>query len=191
MKQMILKKLAIALAVFGLTALTAKAAPTLTYYSGGVETTKSSWGGGLLHLDDEEDTAAGWKYDVKTGDTDVLELYGEGASYKLSGSVSSDFSVLIAKSCTVTLENYSVDNSKSPFVVSNGATLTLLIGEGTSTIKGSATITGGTDTGHAGIEVQPGGTLIIDKVEGASDEACILNVTGGNDSAAIGAISPL
>ena len=175
MKKMVSRVLA---ACALLASLAVGAAPTLTYYSGGVATTKSSWTASA------ENTAAGWKYDLKALDTDVLELYGEGASYKLSGSVSSDFSVLIAKSCTVTLESYSVKGSKSPFVVSNGATLTLLIGEGTTTIEGASTLT---DAGHAGIEVQPGGKVIIDKVEGSSDEACILNVTGGRDSAAVGA----
>jgi len=161
-----------------LAVLAAEAAPTLTYYSHGVEETKSSW------TSDASDTAAGWEYDLKALDTDTLKLYGEGASYKLSGTVSSDFSVIVEKSCTLTLEGYSASNSQSPIVVSDGATLTLLIGEGTSSLTGATT---GTHGNHAGIEVQPGGTLIIDKVEGASDEACILNAKGGNDSAAIGA----
>lgn len=180
MKQMKLKKMAMALAILGLTALTAVAAPTLTWYdnSGAPLGTKTSW------LSGDENAVAGWKYDLRVSDTDTLELYGEGASYKLSGSNVTDFSVIVKKSCTITLENYSVSLSQSPFVVSEGATLTLLIGEGTSTITGATALTSG---GHAGIEVSPGGTVVIDKVEGANDADCILNMKGGNDSAAIGA----
>lgn len=68
--------------------------------------------------------------------------------------------------------------------MSDGATLTLLIGEGTSTIAGATTTTHGN---HPGVEVQRGGTVVIDKVEGKTDAECILSVTGGNDCAAIGA----
>lgn len=160
-------------------ALTAGAAPAFTYVSGGVEKTKSSW------TSDTSDSAAGWAYDSKLLDTDTLTLSGPGP-YKLSGRAT-DFSVIVAGSCTVTFEGYSASNSKTPVVVSGGATLTLLVGEGTSTLAGATTITEIADTGHAGIEVQSGGTVVIDKVEGATDADCVLNVNGGNDSAAIGA----
>ena len=174
------KKL-VALAALGMTAATASAAtgsPTLTYDKGSGEVSAT------FALSSRSDTAGGWDYEVHALDTDTLKLYGEGASYKLSGTNVTDFRVLVEKSCTVTLDNYSVSTSKSPFVVSDGATLTLLIGEGTSTIVGASTLT---DAGHAGIDVQRGGTVVIDKVPGGTDDACILNVTGGNDSAAIGA----
>lgn len=159
-----------------LVSLSAGAAPTLTYYSGDEEMTKSSW------TADASDAAAGWAYDLKALDTDTLTLSGPGP-YKLCGSAI-DFSVIVAESCTVTLEGYSVSDSQSPIVVSAGATLTLLVGEGTNTLAGATTATHGN---HPGIEVQTDGTVVIDKVEGKDDADCVLNASGGNDCAAIGA----
>jgi hypothetical protein len=54
----------------------------------------------------------------------------------------------------------------------------LLVGAGGATLHGAGN--------HAGINVQSGGTVIIDKVEGETDAECCLTVNGGDDGAAIG-----
>lgn len=177
MRTLKIMKTFLALATLGLTALTAKAAATLTWYdSNGNQLGQQTFG-----TSDVSNMAAGWEYSHVGLGTDTLRLYGEGAYYKLSGS-KSDFSVIVEKSCTLTLDGYSSSASshaQSPIVVSDGATLTLLIGEGTSTLQGGGN--------HAGIDVKDGGSIIIDKVEGKTDAVCILNTTGGDDGAGIGA----
>lgn len=168
MMQKLHKKVMMTLVLVGFIVLSAEANPTLTYYTNETQQQQTSW------LIDHRNDAAGWSYSVLGS---ALTLSGPGP-YKLSGSTQS-FNVVIAGSCELTIDDLSISlSTKAALVVNNGATLTLLIDEGTSTLQGGSE--------HAGINVQKGGTLIINKVNNKTDAQCVLNVTGGNDGAGIG-----
>ena len=104
-----------------------------------------------------------------------------GSAYKLSGSVTGKvIRVTDNANVTIVLEGVTMTAETSPIQVETGATLTLIVRDGTeNTITCTAATADDTNNGMtAGISVPDGATLTIDAPDGGANSGK-LTVTGG------------